>query len=366
MNGLDDHNGIIDHRSDDQYEGKECEHVQRETDGVDDGQGGDQRYDDGDGGDDGGAPAAKEYPHDDNHQQQGFEQGLYYAGDGGVEEVFLALQILDDDAWRQRMAYLLHLTVYLLDNLVGIGTCHLVDADVDARLTVGLTYYIIVLRTQFHTGYVADAQDITTGQRTDDQLFVFLLLLVAAAIFQHVLESILALSAQRTCGHLNVLLVEHLCHIGWRQPIAGHLQRVEPDAHGVVGPHHVHFANTWDTTQTWFDVDFCIVGQKRTVEGRVWAVDGYLLDVGGLAFADGDTTLYDVARQTTLYGGGTVLYIYHRHIGVCALTEEDADAGGAVVRGRRCHVHHTLYTVDGLFQGYDDTLLYGLSVSACV
>ena len=67
-----------------------------------------------------------------------------------------------------------------------------------------------------------------------------------------------------------------------------------------------------------------------------------------------------------MYGGGTVLHIHHGHVGVGALTEKDADGGGAVVGGRRGHVHHALYAVDGLLEWYDDALLYGLGIGTGV
>ena len=88
------------------------------------------------------------------------------------------------------MAYLLHLGVNLLDNLVGVGACHLVDADVHTRPSIGLTYYIIVLRAKLHTGNVTDAQHVAVGQRTDDKVLIFLFLLVAAPVLQHILERV--------------------------------------------------------------------------------------------------------------------------------------------------------------------------------
>ena len=121
---------------------------------------------------------------------------------------------------------------------------------------------------------------------------------------------------------------------------------------------------TGDTAQARLDVDLRIVGQEGTVEGAVWTVDGNLLDVGCLAFAHGKSALHHITRQTALYGGGTVLYVDHRHIGIGALTEEDTDGAGTVVGGVGGHVHHTLDTVDGFFEGYDDTFLHRLGIGA--
>ena len=121
------------------------------------------------------------------------------------------------------MAYLFYLGVNLLDDFVGVRAGYLIDADIDARTAVGFTNDIVVLRPQFHTGYVANAQHITVRQRSDYKVLVLLFLFISSAIFQHILERVLALSTQRTCSHLHVLLVQHLRHIVRSQSVLGHL-----------------------------------------------------------------------------------------------------------------------------------------------
>ena len=98
MHRLYHDDGIIHHRADNQYEGEECQHVQREADGIDDGQGGNQGHDDGDGWNDGGTPAAKEQPYHEDDQQQSFEQRLHHTGYRCIKEVLFTLQVLDDNA----------------------------------------------------------------------------------------------------------------------------------------------------------------------------------------------------------------------------------------------------------------------------
>ena len=180
----------------------------------------------------------------------------------------------------------------------------------------------------------------------------------------------MTLSAQRTRSHLNVLLVQHVGHVGRCQSVACHLQRVQPDAHRVVGTHHVHLTYARNTAQSRFDVNLDvnlrIVSQERTVERRVRTIDSYLLDVRGLALAYRQTALHHVAGQSALHGGGTVLHVHHCHVRVGALTEEDTYRGRTVVRCRRRHVHHAFHAVDGLFQGNDDALLYSLGIGACI
>ena len=356
------HDGIIHHRTDDQYEGEERQHIQREADGIDHCQRSYERHDDGNGRNNRGPPALQEDEHHENNQHQCLKQRFHHIDNGGVEEVFLRLDILDGDARRQRLTDLLHLTVYLLDDLVGVRPSHLIDADVHTWTAIRFTYYIIVLRTEFHPGNVADAQHVTVGQRAHHHLLITLFVLITATIFQHILERVLALGTQRTRRHFHVLFTQHLIDVGRCQSVAGHLLRVEPDAHRVVSTHHVHLSHSGNTAQARLDVDLRIVGQERAVEGAVRTIDRQLLDVRRLSLTHSDTTLHHIARQSSLHGGGTVLHVHHRHIGVCALTEEDANGGSAVVRGRRGHIHHTLHTVDGLLERHDDTLLHRLGV----
>ena len=260
------------------------------------------------------------------------------------------------------MAYLLHLGVNLLDNLVGIRAGHLIDADVDTRTAVGLGNDVIVLRTQLHTGNVANAQHVAIGQRAYHQVGILLLLLIATSIFQHILERIVALGAQRTCGHLHVLFVQHLGDVGRRQSVLRHLQRVEPDAHRVVGTHHVNLAHAGYSAQTRLNINLCVVGQKGTVESAVGTVNGHLLDVAGLTLSHRQSALHHVTRQSALHGGGTVLNVHHRHVGVGTLTEEDTYRGSTIVRGARRHIHHTLHAVDGFLQRHHHALLHRLGI----
>ena len=146
------------------------------------------------------------------------------------------------------------------------------------------------------------------------------------------MECVATFGTEGTSGHLHVLFVEYLGDVGWCETIAGHLQWVEPDTHGIVGSHDVYLTHTGNTTQAWLDVDFRIVGQKGAVECTVRAIDSHLFDVRGLALTHSDTAFYYVAGQSALYSGSAVLYVDHRHIRIGALTEENTDGGGTVVR----------------------------------
>ena len=247
LDGLYHDYRIIDHRSDDEDEGEEREHVEREADGIDESEGAYEGYDDGHGWDEGGTHALKEHIDHKNNQQQGFEQRLHHVLDGSVEEVFLALQVFDDDAWRQTLADFLHLAVHGLDNLVGIRTAHLVDHDVHARMSVGLTDEVVVDGTQLNPCHILDAQHVAVGQCLDDHVLVVLLFLVLSAIFEHILEGGLRVGTKRSGGGFYVLFAQHGIDIRRRESVLRHLRGVEPDTHGIVGTDYVHVANALNT-----------------------------------------------------------------------------------------------------------------------
>ena len=182
LHRLNDNNGIVHNSSDDEHQGKECQHVEREADGIDGSQRADERHHDGHGRNERRTEALQEDINHQNDQQQGFEKRLQDTGYRGIEEVFLRLQVLDDDARRQACTDVLHLAVNRHDYLVGVRPADLVYHDVHAGVSVRLTDEVVVLRAKFHLRHIADAQDIACGQSTNDHLLVLLFLLEATAI----------------------------------------------------------------------------------------------------------------------------------------------------------------------------------------
>ena len=209
------HDGIINDRSDNEHEGKEREHIEREAYSIDEGESAHERYDDGHGRDKGGAHTLEKDVHHEDDQQQGLEQGLHDVLDGSIEEVFLTFQVFDDNARGQALADFLDLAVYGLDNLVGIRTAYLVDHDVHAGMSVGLSDEVVVDGAQFHPCHILDAQHVSVGQRLDDHVLVVLFLLVLSAVFKHILEGGFRIGTECSGGGFNVLLAQYGIDIRW-------------------------------------------------------------------------------------------------------------------------------------------------------
>ena len=79
-----------------------------------------QRHDDRDRWDDRRAQALQEDINHQNHQQDGFEQGLYHVLDGCVKEVLGTHQIDDFQTLRQVCPDLLDCLVHFHDDFIGI------------------------------------------------------------------------------------------------------------------------------------------------------------------------------------------------------------------------------------------------------
>ncbi len=81
------HDGIVYHSTDDQYQGKEGNEVEREAHHIHKGKGAHKRYNDADRRNDGGSPVLQEQEHHENNEQQGLEQRLIDRIHRGIEKV---------------------------------------------------------------------------------------------------------------------------------------------------------------------------------------------------------------------------------------------------------------------------------------
>ena len=76
LHGLHDDDGVIDHRTDDQHQRKERQHVEAESRGIQEGEGPDQGDDNRECRDEGRTQTLQEDVDDQHHQDDGFNEGL--------------------------------------------------------------------------------------------------------------------------------------------------------------------------------------------------------------------------------------------------------------------------------------------------
>ena len=233
-------------------------------------------------------------------------------------------------------------------------------------MSVHLTDVGICTRAELDGSHILEAEYFTVWQRADDHVLIVLLELVAAAILEHILERIVRLGAERTRCGLEVLFVEHLRYIRRNKSVLCHLVGIEPYSQRVVRTHDIHLTDAGDTRQTGLDVDLEVVVQEALVERVVGAVKCQCLDVTRLTLAHVDTASRNLGGHKTLSRSDTVLDVHRSHIWVGTLTEVDGDTRRSGIGGRRGHVHHVLYTVQCLLEGYNHTLQDGLGIGSGV
>lgn len=101
MDTLDDDDGIVDHNGNGKHHGRKSQQVEAESDEFQYEECSNQGYRNGDGGNQRGAHILQEDVNHDEHQDEGFDQRLYYLMDGGKKEVVGALGHVYLQAGRQ-------------------------------------------------------------------------------------------------------------------------------------------------------------------------------------------------------------------------------------------------------------------------
>lgn len=120
LDGFDNDDAVVDHRTDDQHEGEKRQQIEAEANGVEESECSEQRDDDGQRGDERCAQVVEKEIDHEHDEQNGDDERLDDVGDGGVEEVFRARDVGQHHALRQRGGKVSLNAVHLLDGLVGV------------------------------------------------------------------------------------------------------------------------------------------------------------------------------------------------------------------------------------------------------
>ena len=310
-----------------------------------------------------GMVVEEEIDHQD-HQNDGDKERLDHIGNRGVEEILRAGDVGQHHAFGERRGDVGRHFVDLFDDLVGVRAGGLGHHAVGAGVSARLTEHRIVLGTEFDAGHVFQPQHAAVGQRAYDHVLVVGLLLVTAAVFQHILKRIGRFGPQRPRRGLHILLGQHRGDIRGHQSVLRHLRRIEPDAQRIAGAPDIHLAHARDTRHPRLDVDLHVVGQEVGIVTVVGRIERYGLQRIVLTLAHRHARLRDFGRKQSLRRSHAVLYVDHRHVGVGALPEVDVDGGRTGVGGRRGHIDHVLHAVELLLEGRNDALHHRLGVGS--
>ena len=365
VNGLDNHDGVIDHDGDSQQEGRQRQQVDGESEDPQEEERTYQGDRHGDHRDQRGAEVLEEDIDDEEHQQQGDEERENHLLDGGVEEL---RHVLLDGIFQSRWEVLclaLQLGLHVLGNLGCVGSCNLLHHTHHGRVAVVLQLHAVGLLTQFYSGHILEVECLTIGIAREDDVSILLRRLHTALVAERVLVGHVALLADRTRRSLQVLLGQGCRDVGRHEAVVLHLHRVEPDADCVVGRGRaLHVTHTVDTLQCRRDVDVVVVVEELRVVASVVRGQRVHDDVGALSLRNRHTRFGHLCREQSLSLLHTVVDVDGSHIGVGSLLEEDRDLCQAAIACRRGDVGHVLHTVDALLQRCHHGVEHRLCVSA--
>ena len=304
---------------------------------------------------------------DDEHDKDdGLEKCANNIMDAGIEEVLRAHYIHEFHAWRQFLLYLESRFIDAFDDFVGIGARRLSNHAIGSCVSVSAVLDGVVLYAQLHISHIFEAKHTAIRKRLNDHILVVTLLFITTSVLQDILERVLRIRSKRACRRFDVLLREYIIYIRRHEAIRSHLERVEPDAHTVACSPDVYLAHTRHSRETRLDVNLHVVRQEVRIVSIRWAVKREALDVARLTFTNRHTASRYIRRQLSLRRSHTVLHVHHRHIGIRALLEENADAARTGVSGRRGHIHHVLHAIQALFKRNDDALLHRFGIGTSI
>ena len=233
MHSLHHHDGIIHHDGDRQQQGGEYKQVDGEAHHIEEEERTDQRHRYGNQRDERRTYILQEDIHHEEHQCQRHEEGEHHLLNRGIEELRHVVVDLILHAGRHQFLLIFKFGLYLLGNLVGIRTGHLLNHGHDRRHAIVLHRYRVALTAKFNLGDVLQLQRLTFRVTLDNNIAKLLSSSETACITHGILVSHSALLTKLTWCSLDVLFSQSCCNISRNQVVLLHHIRPQPDTHGV-------------------------------------------------------------------------------------------------------------------------------------
>ena len=333
MHAFHHHDGIVHHNGNGQHHGRKRQQVEREADHVEQEEGTNQGYRDGNGRNERAAEVLQEEEHHDKHEDKRLDKRLDHFVDRGKEEVVYALGHFDFHTFGQILPTVFKQGFDVLYNLCGVGAGNLHHDTRYGTVSVHAAGEGVGAASQFHLGHILHPYHIAVSRGTDNHVLKVGCFAQAAFVAQGILEGLVFSLTDGTGSRFDVLFRQNAGNVRRHQVVFRHFFGIQPDTHGIVGTHHHGVAHTLDTLHLGDDVDFGVVLDKvgRIFIGHVH--DGENYQHGALAFLRNHTDLGNFRRQQALCLGHTVLHVHRSHIRVGALFESNVDGGVTGVGG---------------------------------
>ena len=133
-----------------------------------------------------------------------------------------------------------------------VGARRELDGKAGRGLAVEAADDAIILSAKLHTGDVAQAQGRAVRIGAQDDVAELLRCLKTGQGGHRRVEFLpleRGLGANFAGRNLRVLRFDGVAHIAWHQTVIAQLERIEPDAHGVLGAEHAHLAHAGHARQ---------------------------------------------------------------------------------------------------------------------
>ena len=246
---LHHHDGVVHQDTDGQHHAEQGQHIDREAQhqhraaGPGQGDGHHQA------GDQGGAPAAQERQHDQEHQGHGFEQGVANLDDGQPDEVRGVERGAVMDARGELRGQLGHARLDRLGGLQRIGARRQFHRDRRRIAAVDERRIVVVVAAQFHPRHVGHAQRRTVGVDAQGDRAEGLRRIKVLADHQRSGERGARgrrQGADGTEGNALILHRDGIRQFAGGDAHGGEFFHIRPDAHGVFRAVHLRFADPGD------------------------------------------------------------------------------------------------------------------------
>ena len=336
---LDHHDGIVDQQANHQHQREQGQGVDGVAEHGEDAEGPQQHHRHGDGGYQGGAPVLQEDVHHQHHQGDGFDQGDHHVMDGEADEGGVVHRIDHLHARRQGGAQFLGALLDHAHRLQRVGARRQHDRDAGGRVAVEQASNFVRLCTQFDAGDIAEPHHGAAGRGLEHdlaELFGRLQTGLGGDGGVQLLALDGGLLADLAGGNLHVLGLYGGADIGRHQAEILQLERVQPDAHGILRAEHPGVADAGHAADL---VGHAACDEVRHVHIVVAAgivIDADDDDEAGLVLDHGNADLLHLGGQLRHGGLHLVLHLHLGGVRIGARREGDGDADRTIgVRGGR-------------------------------
>ncbi len=316
---LHHHDGVVDHYADGEYQTEKGQHIEREAEYEHHSECAHERDRHGDDRYQCGAPVLKRQEHHGYHQQQRLEKRSVDMMDRLLDICRHVERYAIAYAGREAAGYHLHLALYSLGHLHGVGAGEHIDVDHSSIAAVDTALGGIARGLKRHPGHITQTyhRAVVIGTQ-HDILELFDRRQAAAGYYGHGHIDIghWRLS-ECSGGRLAVLILQGILHILDRQAEIGELIGLDPYLHCIVAASDTaHTAYTWNTAYRVYDIKGGIVAQIHLVELRIIAHDGDCHQTACRLLRHRDAVLHHLGRKPRLGLLDTVLYIHGRKLGI--------------------------------------------------